>query len=79
MKNGFRVIDADAHTQDNLSHWVDYFEPEFWDRRPRIEYVEEDQAFGTMTARVLPCELFPQPGGAGQQPAGRELQAPGPH
>ena len=61
MKNGFRVIDADAHTQDNLSHWVDYFEPEFWDRRPRIEYVEEDQAFGTLTARVLPCELFPQP------------------
>ena len=61
MKNGYKVIDADAHTQDNLAHWVDYMEAEYWDRRPRVEFVEGDQAFGTLTAEVLPCELFPEP------------------
>ena len=62
MKNGYRVIDADAHIQDELAGWVDYVEPAYWDRRPRIEVVEDGQyGWGRRYARILPCELFPQP------------------
>ena len=62
MKSGYRVIDADAHIQDELAGWIDYVEPAYWDRRPRIEIVEDGQyGWGRRYARILPCELFPQP------------------
>ena len=60
MKDGFRVIDADAHMQDELARWVDYVEPEYWDRRPRVEIIERGK-LGKRAAVVLPCELFPEP------------------
>jgi hypothetical protein len=39
MRNGFRVIDADAHSQDTLAQWIDHMEADYWDRRPRVEHV----------------------------------------
>ena len=60
MKDGFRVIDADAHMQDELASWVEYVEPEYWDRRPRIEIIEKGK-LGKRAAVILPCELFPEP------------------
>ena len=80
MRNGFRVIDADAHSQDALAQWVDYMEPEYWDRRPRIEYVEGNGERAPRSYRLLPCELFPEPEkrtgnlqGAGVQREGRAV------
>ena len=58
----FRVIDADSHLQDVLSHWVDYVEPKYWERRPRIRIVEEAGGeWGLHYAELLPCELNPNP------------------
>ena len=37
MKNGFRVIDGDAHMQEPFDLWKDYVEPEFQDRRPVVK------------------------------------------
>ena len=80
MRNGFRVIDADAHSQDAMAQWVDYMEPEYWDRRPRIEYVDGSGERAPRSYRLLPCELFPEPEkrtgnlqGAGVHREGRAL------
>ena len=35
MRNGFKVIDADAHMQEPPYIWDHYVEAEFYDRRPR--------------------------------------------
>ena len=61
MRNGFRVIDADAHSQDTLAQWVNYMEAEYWDRRPRVEHVRGNGERGPKVYRILPCELFPEP------------------
>ena len=45
MRNGFKVIDADAHFIEPADIWDRYIEPEYYDRRPRV-------------ARVLGKELF---------------------
>ena len=82
MKKGYRVIDADAHIQDELAGWVDYVEPAYWDRRPRIEIVEDGQyGWGRRYARILPCELFPQPRDAAtglqrRSSSGRKVTSP---
>ena len=31
MKNGLRVIDADAHMQDIFARWVEMVEPEYYE------------------------------------------------
>jgi predicted TIM-barrel fold metal-dependent hydrolase len=66
MRKGFKVIDADAHLQDDLSRWVDYVEPEYWDRRPRLEIIDDKDGFSSIGSRryatVLPCELVPAGG-----------------
>ena len=51
MKDGFRVIDADAHMQDIYSHWLDYVEMkalEFWQiadtfRDPRVWFIKNNE------------------------------------
>ena len=62
MRNGFKVIDADAHMQDELANWLDFVEPAYQSRKPRVQIVED--AFGGLGGKrqveVLPCELFPQ-------------------
>lgn len=40
MKNGLRVIDADAHMQEPGDLWDNYVEPKFYDRRPVVKTVE---------------------------------------
>ncbi len=82
MKNGYRVIDSDAHIQDELCSWVDYVEPAFRDRRPRIEISDDLKlGWGKRYAKLLPCELFPEPreasSGLGRQGrSGRQLASP---
>ena len=75
MRKGFKVIDADAHMQDELAHWLDFVEPAYRERKPRVKVVED--AFGGLGGRrqveVLPCELFPQ-----GQPRKASLQGSGP-
>ena len=34
MRNGFKVLDGDAHLQEPLDIWDNYFEPAYYDRRP---------------------------------------------
>jgi predicted TIM-barrel fold metal-dependent hydrolase len=74
MRNGFKVIDADAHMQDEMAHWLEFVEPDFWDRKPRVRIAED--RFGGMGApqqiEVLPCELFPL-----GQPRRRNIQGAG--
>jgi predicted TIM-barrel fold metal-dependent hydrolase len=36
MRNGLRVIDADAHFYEPSDIWDRYMEPEYYDRRPRV-------------------------------------------
>ena len=55
MKNGFRVIDADAHMQEPFDLWKDYVEPEFYDRRPVVTDV-----VGKLFFHYAPGELFPE-------------------
>ena len=75
MKNGFKVIDADAHMQDELAHWLDFVEPAYRERSIKVEMVED--VFGGLGGRrqveVLPCELFPK-----GQPRKASLQGSGP-
>ena len=56
MKNGFKVIDGDAHMQEPFDLWKDYVEPEYYDRRPVVsDYV------GKIRFIFEPHdELFPQ-------------------
>ena len=37
MKNGLRVVDADAHMQEPADLWDKYVEPAFYDRRPIVK------------------------------------------
>ena len=71
MRNGFKVIDADAHMQDEMANWLDFVEAEFWDRKPRVRIAAD--RFGGMGApqqiEVLPCELFPLGVGISKGPA----------
>ena len=82
MKNGYRVFDSDAHIQDELCSWVDYVEPAFRDRPPRIEISDDLKlGWGKRYAKLLPCELFPEPreasSGLGRQGrSGRQLASP---
>ena len=39
MRNGFRVIDADAHFYEPPDIWDRYVEPAYYDRRPRVARV----------------------------------------
>ena len=75
MKNGFKVIDADAHMQDELAHWLDFVEPTYRERSIKVKMVED--VFGGLGGRrqveVLPCELFPK-----GQPRKASLQGSGP-
>ena len=59
MKNGFKVIDADAHMQDRLASWVEMVEPEYYDRRPRIEILDDKYGMGPRIAEWRPSELLP--------------------
>ena len=62
MKNGLRVIDADAHMQDIFASWVEMVEPEYYDRRPRMRIVDDENFHkGRRHAEFLPSELFPEP------------------
>lgn len=62
MKNGFKVIDADAHMQDIFASWVEMIEPEYYERRPRVEILDDANFHkGRRRAIFLPCELFPEP------------------
>lgn len=36
MRNGFKVIDADAHFYEPVDIWDKYIEPKYYDRRPRV-------------------------------------------
>ena len=36
MRNGFAVIDTDCHQMEPPSIWVDYIDPQFADRAPRV-------------------------------------------
>jgi len=36
MRNGYRVIDTDAHQMEPPGMWADYIAPAFADRAPRI-------------------------------------------
>ena len=78
MKNGFKVIDADAHMQDELAHWLDFVEPAYRERSIKVEMVED--VFGGLGGRrqveVLPCELFPKWTAPQGQPSGLRPQEP---
>lgn len=39
MRNGFRVLDTDAHQMEPPSIWADYMDPAFRQRAPRLEDV----------------------------------------
>ncbi len=54
MRNGFKVIDADAHMQEPPYIWDNYVEAEFYDRRPVVEHVQNRVIF-----RYEAGELFP--------------------
>ncbi|MBM3925858.1 MAG: amidohydrolase [SAR202 cluster bacterium] len=65
MKNGFKVIDADAHLQEPLDIWDKYVEPAFYDRRPVV-----DKHQGRRFFSYKPGELYPNGGGIrGVRPA----------
>ncbi len=36
MRNGFKVIDADAHFYEPSDIWNKYVEPQYYDSRPRV-------------------------------------------
>jgi hypothetical protein len=36
MRNGYRVLDTDAHQMEPPTMWADYCDPAFADRAPRI-------------------------------------------
>ena len=61
MKNGFKVIDADAHMQDELAHWLDFVEPAYRERSIKVKMVED--VFGGLGGRrqveVLPANSSP--------------------
>ena len=65
MKNGFKVIDADAHLQEPMDVWDKYVEPAFYDRRPIVDTHQGRRFFSYM-----PGELYPNGGGIrGVRPA----------
>ena len=39
MRDGFKVIDADAHFYEPKDIWDKYVEPEYYDQRPRVARV----------------------------------------
>jgi len=66
MRDGFKVIDADAHLQEPDDLWSEYVEPEFYDRRPRVkEYVGK-----TFFRYEEGNELFPKEPEAATAPGG---------
>ena len=75
MRNGFKVIDADAHMQDELAHWLDFVEPAYKDRSIKVRIVEDSFGGlgGSRQVEILPCELFP-----GGKPRKANLQGSGP-
>ncbi|MBM3925838.1 MAG: amidohydrolase [SAR202 cluster bacterium] len=66
MRNGFRVIDADAHFYEPKNIWDKYVEKEFYDRRPivtdiiskaRLVYKAENKPFSAVRANTLYSEM----------------------
>jgi predicted TIM-barrel fold metal-dependent hydrolase len=55
MKNGFLVVDCDAHMQEPLDIWQRYVEPKFRDRAPKVI-----GAAGRLIFNYAPCEAFPE-------------------
>ena len=54
MRDGFKVIDADAHMQEPPDLWDKYVEPEFYDRRPIVKEVRHRILFQYETSELFP-------------------------
>ena len=66
MRNGFRVIDADAHFYEPGDIWNRYIEPQYFDRRPKVAqvlsksrliYEGEQEPSGTARSKVLYSQM----------------------
>src|SRR5579883_715241 len=55
MKDGFRVIDGDAHMQEPLDIWERYVEPGYRERAPKVI-----GAVARQLHNYGPCEPFPE-------------------
>ena len=45
MRNGFKIIDADAHFYEPADIWDKYIEPEYYERRPRVAKIHGKAIF----------------------------------
>ena len=54
MRDGFKVIDADAHMQEPPDLWDNYVEPEFHHRRPIVKEVRHRILFQYETSELFP-------------------------
>ena len=57
MKNGMKVVDADAHMQEPGDLWDNYVESAFYDRRPIVEEVEHRIYYRYATSELFPPAL----------------------
>ena len=55
MKNGMKVVDADAHMQEPGDLWDNYVESAFYDRRPIVEEVEHRIYYRYATSELFPA------------------------
>ena len=55
MKNGLKVVDADAHMQEPGDLWDNYVESAFYDRRPIVTEVEHRIYYRYATSELFPA------------------------
>lgn len=55
MKNGYRIVDVDAHLQEPMDIWERYVEPEYSERAPKVI-----GHMGRLMFTYGPCEPFPE-------------------
>jgi len=74
MKNGFRIVDADAHQIEPAGMWQEYIDPAFRDRAPRMQEIGGRPTLGVEGESFVSEKKYPMSSPAFLEAAMRAMQ-----